>query len=160
MKERLKAAIREIPDFPKPGVLFRDISPILSDPDLFQMAIELMASDLYLLNADTFVGIESRGFIFAAALAERLSRGFIPIRKAGNLPPPVIRCKYSLEYGEDEIEIAPGKGTVVIIDDVYATGGTMKAATDLCIAAGYSIAGTKTLITLDKTFLNGVIVYE
>ena len=148
----LKSKITNIPDFPKPGILFRDVSPLLKDPDALQFISENLVKKIDLSQVDYFAGIESRGFIFASLLAAHHKKGFIPIRKAGKLPPPTVKKSYALEYGEATIELAPGKGRVVIVDDVLATGGTLQAAIDLSIDAGYQVMDVAVLI--DLPFLN------
>jgi adenine phosphoribosyltransferase len=144
-----KKFINEIPDFPQPGISFKDVSPLLKSP-LFPHAIEEMKR--LVKHPDYWVGIDSRGFIFASALAST-NGGLVMCRKKGKLPPPTISETYSLEYGEDTLEIQPGKGKVVIVDDVYATGGTMNAAEKLCEKAGYTVIGK--LVLIDLTFLHG-----
>lgn len=144
-----KEFIHEVPDFPQPGVSFKDVSPLLKSP-LFPHAIEEMKS--LVQHPDYWVGIDARGFIFASALAS-MNGGLIMCRKKGKLPPPVVSETYTLEYGEDTLEIKPGKGRVVIVDDVYATGGTMDAVEKLCNKAGYEVIGKVVLI--DLTFLHG-----
>jgi adenine phosphoribosyltransferase len=144
-----KKFINEIPDFPQPGISFKDVSPLLKSP-LFPHAIEEMKN--LVKHPDYWVGIDSRGFIFASALAST-NGGLVMCRKKGKLPPPIISETYSLEYGEDTLEIQPGKGKVVIVDDVYATGGTMSAAEKLCEKAGYTVVGK--LVLIDLTFLHG-----
>ena len=149
-----KSLIRDVPDFPIKGVLFRDISPLLQNAEAFdQVAVEF-SKLVDLKNVDMFVGIESRGFIFAAQLAAKFSKGFIPLRKAGKLPPPLIQKSYKLEYGEAVLEISPAvrNYNVVICDDVLATGGTLKASIELCEKAGYKVQDILVLINL--TFLN------
>lgn len=147
-----KKYIRDIPDFPIPGVLFRDVSPLLATPAVFSVAIEQFGAMFDLKNVDAFVGVESRGFIFASALAMRFQKGFIPLRKAGKLPPPTKQISYKLEYGEAKIEMLPGQGRVVVIDDVLATGGTLEASQYLCEQSGYEVIDLAVLINL--TFLN------
>jgi adenine phosphoribosyltransferase len=144
-----KKFIREVPDFPKPGISFKDVSPLLKSP-LFPHVIEEMKN--LVKHPDYWVGIDSRGFIFASALAS-INGGLIMCRKKGKLPPPIINETYTLEYGEDTLEIQPGKGKVVIVDDVYATGGTMNAAEILCKKAGYEVIGK--LVLIDLTFIHG-----
>jgi adenine phosphoribosyltransferase len=140
-----KDYIREIPDFPKPGVSFKDISPLLKST-WFHYAINLMAG---IVEApDYWVGIDSRGFIFASAIASTVGGGLVMCRKQGKLPPPIVSQSYSLEYGEDTLEIQPGIGKVVIVDDVFATGGTMNVAEQLCIKAGYDVVDKLVLIDL------------
>lgn len=155
-----KEFIQEIPDFPIPGVSFKDVSPLLKSP-LFPHAIEEMKS--LVKHPYYWVGIDARGFIFASALASK-NGGLIMCRKKGKLPPPTISETYTLEYGEDTLEIKPGKGTVVIVDDVYATGGTMSAVEKLCIKAGYTVIDKLVLIDLkflhEPTNVKSLITYE
>jgi len=149
--------IREMPDFPKPGIMFKDITPLLHDPDAFASAVARL-SDITKGKAVTHVvGIESRGFIFGAALALELGIGFIPIRKPGKLPGETLSESYSLEYGTDSVEIhkdalKPGD-TVFLVDDLLATGGTMKAAASLVEKTGAVISDIAFVIEL--SFLNG-----
>ena len=142
-----KDYITEVQDFPKPGISFKDISPLLADNPVFTDTIWEMAR-LIGLRPDYWAGIDSRGFIFASALGNHFNCGIKLIRKAGKLPPPVISVEYELEYGTDTLEMKSGKGSVVIVDDVYATGGTMKAAENLCKKAGYDVIGKLVLIDL------------
>lgn len=146
----LKSLVRSIPDFPKCGILFRDISPLLASPEGLQETAREMIAPFDLSTIDAFVGIESRGFILASLLAGVHKRGFIPLRKAGKLPPPVHAESYKLEYGEAILEIAPASASqrVLIIDDVLATGGTLGAAVSLCDRAGYAVQGCAVLIDL------------
>jgi adenine phosphoribosyltransferase len=135
MLEVLKAKIRDIPDFPKPGIVFKDITPLLGDPQAFNMVINLLANRYINQRIDRVVGIESRGFILGAALAYKLNSGLIVVRKPGKLPADTLKAVYELEYGVDQLEIhrdalAPGS-RVVLVDDVIATGGTSRAALDL-----------------------------
>lgn len=148
----LKSKIKNIPDFPKPGILFRDVSPLLKDPEALHFVSENLVKKIDLSKVDYFAGIESRGFIFASLLAAHHKKGFIPIRKAGKLPPPTVKKSYALEYGEATIELVPGTGRIVIIDDVLATGGTLQAAIDLSKDAGYQVMDVAVLI--DLPFLN------
>jgi adenine phosphoribosyltransferase len=147
-----KDHIRDIPDFPIKGVMFRDVSPLLANPVLLKRAIRELSERIDLAEVDAFAGIESRGFIFASALAMHNDKGFIPLRKVGKLPPPTIQASYVLEYGEAILEVHAGKGRVVIIDDVLATGGTMGASIELCEKAGYDVHDVAVLI--DLRFLN------
>lgn len=144
----LKSYIREIPDFPKKGILFRDISPLLVDPKKIEFLANEFIKKLNLSNIDCFAGIESRGFILAMLLSAYFKKGFIPIRKAGKLPPPVESESYALEYGEATIEMQHGTQRIVIIDDVLATGGTLQAAITLAKRAGYTVEDVATLINL------------
>lgn len=152
VEQDFKKYIRDIPNFPIPGVLFRDVSPLLANPAAFSSAIEGFGAMLDLNNVDAFVGVESRGFIFASALALRFQKSFIPVRKAGKLPPPTRQMSYKLEYGEAKIEMSPGQGRVVVLDDVLATGGTLEASKNLCEQSGYEVVDLAVLINL--TFLN------
>jgi adenine phosphoribosyltransferase len=147
--QELKAAIRDVQDFPKPGILFRDISPLLKS----HFAATIEALDGLLNEAewraiDAVAGIESRGFILGAALALRRGKGFVLVRKQGKLPPPVVDVSYALEYGSGVLEMQRGQGRVLLIDDVLATGGTLSASADLCLRAGYSVAALAVLIDL------------
>jgi len=149
----LNSYIKEVPDFPKKGILYKDIQPLLADPQAFKTAItkmKQMADPLKRGKVDYWVGIESRGFIFASALAREANSGFKMIRKAGKLPDQknLISFQYDLEYGSDTIEMEKGKGKVIIVDDVYATGGTMQAAKELCIEAGYKVIDTLCLLDI------------
>lgn len=151
-----KSLIYDVPDFPIKGVLFRDVSPLLQNAEAFSAVANDFSKLIDLKNVDLFIGIESRGFIFAAQLAAKFNKGFVPLRKAGKLPPPVVQKSYKLEYGEAVLEIAPAKNPakVVICDDVLATGGTLNAATELCQKAGYQVEDILVLINL--TFLNAM----
>jgi adenine phosphoribosyltransferase len=140
-----KNLINEIPDFPKPGVSFKDISPLLKSSS-FSYVLYTMKN--LVKRPKYWVGIESRGFIFASSIAALDNSGFIMCRKKGKLPPPIISQEYNLEYGSDILEIQPGNGDVVIVDDVYATGGTMDAVEKLCIQAGYNVIDKLVLIDL------------
>ncbi|MAC19643.1 MAG: adenine phosphoribosyltransferase [Phycisphaerae bacterium] len=153
----LKALIRDIPDFPKPGVLFKDITPLLGDPGGLAMAVEVMANPFRRDRVDLVVGAESRGFIFGTAIAQSLSCGFVPIRKPGKLPGEVHRAEYELEYGRDVLEmhvdaIDAGK-RVLMVDDLLATGGTMAACIEMVRRTGAEIAAATFLIELE--FLHG-----
>lgn len=148
----LKALVRDVPDFPSKGILFRDISPLLKNPEALNFVAHEMIKGIDLSKIDYFAGIESRGFILAMLLATTHKKGFLPIRKAGKLPPPVFKTSYDLEYGQATIELPPGEGHIMIVDDVLATGGTLQAAIDLSTQAGYKVEEVGVLINL--TFLN------
>jgi adenine phosphoribosyltransferase len=154
---QLEAFIRDIQDFPKPGILFKDISPLLRSPGALAMAVELMANPFRGAGVDLVCGAESRGFIFGTAIAQALSAGFVPIRKPKKLPGLTTRIEYDLEYGKDALEIhtdAIQKGQrVLVVDDVLATGGTMKACLDLVKQLGANLVGVTVLIEL--AFLHG-----
>lgn len=145
----LKQYIAAVPDFPRPGIVFRDIMPLLKA----QFGPTISALDALLDGGewdgiDAIAGIESRGFILGAAMAQRRNKGFIPVRKQGKLPPPVASLAYQLEYGEATLEMQPGSGRIVLVDDVMATGGTLTAAADLCRQSGFEVAALVTLIDL------------
>jgi adenine phosphoribosyltransferase len=145
----LKQFVVDIPDFPKPGILFRDISPLLRRH--FGATIEAMEglfTEREWDAADAVAGIESRGFILASALAERRGKGFVPIRKKGKLPPPVVDIAYDLEYGTGVLEMQAGQGRLLLVDDVLATGGTLTASTTLSRQAGYVVQGVGVLIDI------------
>lgn len=156
-RARLHGLIRDIPDFPKPGIVFKDITPLLGDARGFADSIELFARALAGERLDYVVGIESRGFIFGAALACHVGAGFIPVRKPGKLPAEVHRCEYQLEYGTDALEVhrdAFGAGArAIIIDDLLATGGSARATGELLRRLGGELVGYLFLIEL--TFLRG-----
>ena len=145
----LRHAIVDVPDFPKPGILFRDIAPLLRTrfADTLK-ALDSLLSEQEWQSVDALAGIESRGFILGAALALKRGKGFVPIRKQGKLPPPVVDVAYDLEYGSGVLEMQRGSGRLLLVDDVLATGGTMCAAAELCLKAGYDIAALATLIDL------------
>ena len=145
----LKQAIRDVPDFPRPGILFRDIAPLLRDHfEATVGALDALLSAREWDEIDALAGIESRGFILGAALAVRRGKGFVLVRKQGKLPPPVVDVAYDLEYGSGVLEMQKGTGRVVLVDDVLATGGTMAAAADLCDRAGYELKAIMALIDL------------
>ena len=153
----LKKTIRSIPDFPKPGIMFRDITPLLGDPAAFKESVRLMAAPYKKGDVDVVIGAESRGFIFAAGIALALGAGFVPIRKKGKLPAKTASATYDLEYGTDTLEMhldAVSPGTrVLMVDDLLATGGTMAACCEMVEKAGGRIVGVEFLIEL--SFLNG-----
>lgn len=155
--ESLRAAVRDVQDFPQPGIVFKDITPVLADGPLFRRAIDLMCEGLREAGVSKVMGIDARGFIFAGAVADRLGLGFIPVRKKGKLPWQTVGTGYDLEYGSNHIElhsdaVAPGE-RVWLIDDVLATGGTAAAAADLVRQLGGSLVGMTFFIEL--SFLDG-----
>jgi adenine phosphoribosyltransferase len=154
----LKQHIRHVPDFPKAGILFYDITTLLRDPQGFRTTIDLIATPYEGQGIDAVIGIESRGFILGAAVAQRIGAGFIPIRKPGKLPAKVLKESYDLEYGKDALEIhadavEPGQ-RILIVDDVLATGGTAAAATQLVKKLGGELHGLAFLVEL--LGLNGI----
>ena len=157
-----RALVREIPDFPQPGVLFRDITPLLGDAEAFPAVVERLAEAFEDRSVDKVVGIEARGFVIAAPVAVRLGAGFVPVRKVGKLPWTVEAQEYELEYGTDRLEIhqdaiAPGE-RVVVIDDVIATGGTAAATVQLVEHLGGAVLGLGFVI--DLAFLGGLAKLE
>ncbi len=155
--QEIYQAIRDVPDFPKPGIIFKDITPLLLDPRRFRRAVELMAGPFDRSKARRVVSIESRGFLLGAPIALLLEAGLVPIRKPGKLPAARGRVEYALEYGTDALEMhrdAVGPGDrVLVVDDVLATGGTAEAAAKLVRAHGAEVVGFTFLIELD--FLKG-----
>lgn len=153
----LSTTIRDIPDFPKPGIIFKDITTLLKNPKAFAQAVDDIADKFKGKKIDSIVAIESRGFIFGAALAYKLGVSLIPVRKKGKLPAETISFEYSLEYGTDTLEIhkdAITKGeNVILIDDLLATGGTTQAVENMLVGLGANITGIAFVIEL--TFLNG-----
>jgi adenine phosphoribosyltransferase len=150
--EELTQKIRDIPDFPRKGIVFKDITPLLNDPRTFKMAIDAMAHQYIGQHLDLVVGIEARGFIIGAALAYILNAGLIPLRKPGKLPFLTHRLSYNLEYGSAELEIhrdaiKPGQ-RVIIVDDLLATGGTMRASVELVRTLGAEIVGVAFLVEI------------
>jgi len=148
----LKSYIRDIPDFPKPGILFRDITPLLAHPQAFRQAVEQMADHYRRRDIDMIVAAEARGFIFAAPLALELNVGFVPIRKPGKLPSDTHQFSYDLEYGSDTLEIhtdgvQPGQN-VLVVDDLLATGGTVEACCQLVEKTGATVVSCAFLIDL------------
>ena len=155
--ESLKSRIRHVPDFPKPGILFYDVTTLLRDPEGFRLAIESLSEPYHDRGISLVVGIESRGFILGAAVADRIGAGFVPVRKVGKLPHTKIRVSYDLEYGTDSLEmhsdaVEPGQ-KVLIVDDLLATGGTARATVDLVQQLGGDVQGVAVLIEL--VALNG-----
>jgi len=157
MPDSLRAAIRDVIDFPQPGIVFKDITPILADGKLFHKAIGLLCETLGGARIDKVAGIDARGFIFASAVADRLGVGFVPIRKKGKLPWKTRQTAYALEYGEAIVElhedaVTPGE-SVLLVDDLLATGGTAAAAVKLLDELGANLIGISFLIEL--SFLGG-----
>jgi adenine phosphoribosyltransferase len=155
--DQIKARVRDVPDFPEPGIVFKDITPVLADPIAFSTIIDLIVVHFGRGNVDKVVGIEARGFILAAPVAYHFGAGVVPVRKAGKLPSQTVAEEYSLEYGTATLElhsdaVNPGE-RVLIVDDVLATGGTAKAAASLVQRIGGKICGIACLIELD--FLGG-----
>jgi adenine phosphoribosyltransferase len=155
--EELRARIREVPDFPKPGILFYDITTLLKDPAAFRHAIELMVEPYRKERVDIVVGMESRGFIFSAPMAIELGAGLVPVRKLGKLPAETYNVEYALEYGSNTLEIhrdaiAPGQ-RVLVVDDLLATGGTVSGTIELVERLKGVVVGLAFLVELD--FLHG-----
>lgn len=155
--DNLKALIREVPDFPKPGINFYDITTLLKHPEGFRQTIDLLAAEFSDTKVDTVIGVEARGFIFAPALAYHIGAGFVPVRKPRKLPAECASVSYDLEYGQDTLEIhrdAIGGGhRVIIADDLLATGGTAKAVVDLVEGLGGEVVGLVFVVELE--FLPG-----
>ena len=153
----LKKIIRDIPDFPKSGILFKDITPILKQAETFRYVVDAMAQELQDKRVDYIVGIESRGFIFSPTLAYKLNAGFVPVRKKGKLPHLTHQVGYTLEYGEAVLEIhqdgLPKGARVAIVDDLLATGGTAQAAAQLVEKCGARVE--KIIFLVELTFLKG-----
>ncbi len=153
----IDSRLRDVADFPKPGVLFKDITPLLADGDAFSVTVEALVNLARAAGpVDLVAGVEARGFLLAGAMAARLDCGVMPVRKAGKLPPPTVTARYDLEYGSAEIEVPVGllEGRrVFLVDDVLATGGTLAAAIGLLEQAGASITGIAVLVELG--FLSG-----
>ncbi|HET9050369.1 MAG TPA: adenine phosphoribosyltransferase [Candidatus Dormibacteraeota bacterium] len=157
LTERLRAIIRDVPDFPRAGILFKDITTLLQDAGAYHEAIDRLAGAWSDARVDVVAGVESRGFVIGGALAYLLGAGFVPVRKAGRLPSEKIALSYSLEYGEAELEIhtdavAPGQ-RVLVVDDLLATGGTVTAAIELVRRLGGDVVGVAFLVEL--AFLGG-----
>ena len=154
LADRINGLLRDVADFPKPGIQFKDITPLLADGPAFDAVIAALAGvgD----DPDIVAGIEARGFLIAGALACQLGCGLVPVRKAGKLPPPTMRRSYDLEYGSAEIEVPSGVldgKRVLLVDDVLATGGTLRAAADLVAEAGGTVVGMAVIVELG--FLDG-----
>ncbi len=149
----LRSFVTDVPDFPKPGIMFRDISPVLRNHfgEVIRQMAALFTEEEW-RGIDFVGGIESRGFILAAGLAALQNKGFVKIRKKGKLPGPVVARSYGLEYGDDALEMQYGQGRMLVVDDVLATGGTLAAAADLAAESGHEVIGFACLINL--TYLN------
>ncbi len=146
----LKRAVRDVPDFPTPGILFRDIAPLLREHFAATIdALDALLAPQEWQQIDAVAGIESRGFILGAALAAKRGKGFVLVRKKGKLPPPVVDISYALEYGSGVLEMQRGSGGVLLVDDVLATGGTLTASAELCELAGYHVRAMAVLINLN-----------
>ena len=150
--DALKSKIRHVPDFPKPGILFYDVTTLLRDAEGFKLAIDSLSAPYHNAGISLVVGIESRGFILGSAVADRIGAGFVPVRKVGKLPSKTVRITYDLEYGSDSLEvhrdaIEPGQ-RVLIVDDLLATGGTARATVDLVKQLGGEVAGLAFLVEL------------
>jgi adenine phosphoribosyltransferase len=166
VQQQLRAFIRDVPGFPKPGITFRDITPLLNSPEAFALAIVNLMTPWRGLGISHVIGIESRGFIFGAPVALGLGAGFVPVRKPGKLPRTVLREAYALEYGTDSLEMhedaIPSDGRVLIIDDVLATGGTARAATRLVASAGAEVVGCGMVIEIaalgGRAALDGITI--
>ena len=155
--DNLKKLIREVPDFPKPGINFYDITTLLKNPTGLEETIDALTESCRGMSIDTVIGVESRGFIFGAPLAYQLGVGFIPVRKPKKLPSDIVSVSYELEYGTDSLEMhkdAVGEGhNVLIVDDLLATGGTARAVVDLVEGVGGKVSAL--LFVVELTFLNG-----
>jgi len=160
--ENLRKLIREVPDFPKPGINFYDITTLLKDPEGLEQTIDALTEQCRGMQIDTIIGVESRGFIFATPLAYQLGAGFIPVRKPKKLPAECVSVSYDLEYGQDTLEMhkdAIGKGQrVLIVDDLLATGGTARAVVDLVEGVGGKVEAL--LFVVELNFLNGRKKFE
>ena len=147
----IAARLRDVPDFPEPGILFKDITPLLADAAAFAQVVRALAA--VAPDVDVVAGVEARGFLLAGAMAGELGCGLVPIRKAGKLPPPTVRRSYRLEYGSAEMEVpvhVVDGARVLVVDDVLATGGTMRAAAELVVQAGGRVAGLAVLLELGQ----------
>jgi adenine phosphoribosyltransferase len=152
LADRLRARVRDVADFPEPGIVFKDVTPLLADPDAFAAAVDGLASPYRAERVDKVAGIEARGFIFGAPVAQSLGVGFVPVRKKGKLPGDVVAASYDLEYGTATIEVTADAFTagdrVLIVDDVLATGGTAAATVDLVRRSGAEVVGIAVLMEL------------
>ena len=157
LEQDIRAAVRDVPDFPKPGIVFKDITPLLANAELFQRTTSAMADPFRSAGISHVVSIESRGFLLGAPVAQELNAGLIPVRKPGKLPSRTASVEYALEYGTDKLEIhadaCDSAARILIVDDVLATGGTARATADLVRGTGARVIGFSFLMTLG--FLNG-----
>lgn len=144
----IREHIRTVPDWPAPGVQFRDITPLLSTPRVFRVLIDQFVHRYFDVRPSAIAGLDARGFIIGSVLAYELGVGFVPIRKKGKLPPPVVDIEYDLEYGSGVLEMQRGSGRLLLVDDVLATGGTLRASAALAGLAGYQVSGVAVLIDL------------
>jgi adenine phosphoribosyltransferase len=166
LAERIAGLLRDVPDFPQPGILFKDITPLLADAEAFDAVIHGLAA-LADVPVDIVAGIEARGFLVAGALARQLGCGLVPVRKAGKLPPPTISRSYDLEYGSATVEVPVGilsGRRVLLVDDVLATGGTLRAAAELIAEAGGTVVGMGVIVELGflggRAALDGLAPFE
>lgn len=155
--QRLRQLVKNVPDFPQPGIQFKDITPLLADPEGLRLTIDSLADRYRDQNITQFVGIESRGFVFAAPLAYACGTGLTLVRKPGKLPRATLETRYTLEYGEDALQVHAGdlgaQDRVVIVDDLLATGGTARAAVDLCGRTGCEVV--ELAVVIELAFLDG-----
>lgn len=155
--DQLRAKVRDVPDFPQPGIVFKDLMPLIADAESFKTSIDLLAEWSAPRSPDVILGAEARGFIFGGALAYTLGCGFVPARKPGKLPWQTVEASYDLEYGQDTLQIhadALGSGSrVIVLDDVLATGGTARAKVDLVHQLGGTVVGA--LFVVELAFLHG-----
>jgi adenine phosphoribosyltransferase len=151
-----KEKITDVPNWPVDGVMFRDITPLLADWETLMMAMDDLSIIVDSTKANFIAGIESRGFIFGAGIASLNNMGFVPVRKAGKLPPPVVGIDSTKEYGHEYLEVKEGSGDIVIVDDVLATGGTLRATEQLLTEAGYNVLSA--IVLIDLTYLHDEIL--
>ena len=152
--ELIAARLRDVPDFPRPGIQFKDITPLLADADAFASVVAALAA--VAPDVDVVAGVEARGFLLAGAIAGQLGRGLVPVRKAGKLPPPTLQASYDLEYGSAEIEVPPdlvAGRRILLVDDVLATGGTLRASSELITRAGGEVVALA--VVLELALLDG-----
>ena len=151
-----KDKITNVPNWPVDGVMFRDITPLLADWETLMLAMDDLSIIVDSTQANFIAGIESRGFIFGAGIASLNNMGFVPVRKAGKLPPPVVGIDSTKEYGHEYLEVKEGSGDIVIVDDVLATGGTLRATEQLLTEAGFNVVGA--IVLIDLTYLHDEIL--